>query len=70
MERRARGTDGLIWTWTIFVVLVIYAPIAAGFLASLGKSRYFRFPVAQFSFEWWQRTIDSLEIAQLFRTSL
>lgn len=70
MERRARGTDRLIWAWTIFVILVVYAPIAGGFLASLGKSRYFRFPVAQYSFEWWQRTIDSLEIAQLFRTSL
>ncbi len=70
MERRARGTDRLIWAWTIFVILVIYAPIAGGFLASLGKSRYFRFPVAQYSFEWWQRTIDSLEIGQLVRTSL
>ena len=70
MERRARGSDRLIWAWTIFVILVVYAPIAGGFLASLGKSRYFRFPVAQYSFEWWQRAIDSLEIAQLFRTSL
>lgn len=70
MERRARGTDRLIWGWTIFVVAVIYTPIVCGFLASLGKSRYFRFPVQQWSFEWWARTMDSIEIGQLVRTSL
>jgi spermidine/putrescine transport system permease protein len=63
-------TDRLIWAWTIFVVLVIYLPILCGFLASLNKSRYFRFPLAEFSFDWWQRTIDSIEIGVLVRTSL
>ena len=50
--------------------MVIYLPIVCGVLASLGKSRYFRFPVQQFSFDWWQRTVDSIEIGQLVRTSL
>jgi spermidine/putrescine transport system permease protein len=65
-----RPTDRLIWAWTVFVILVIYTPIICGFLASIGKSRYFRFPVAEFSFDWWQRTVDSFEIGQLVRTSL
>jgi spermidine/putrescine transport system permease protein len=65
-----RPTDRPIWAWTIFVVLVIYTPIVCGFLASIGKSRYFIFPMPQFSFDWWQRTIDSFEIHQLVRTSL
>ena len=49
---------------------MIYLPIVCGVLASLGKSRYFRFPVREFSFDWWQRTVDSIEIGQLVRTSL
>lgn len=65
-----RPTDRLISAWTVFVLLAIYTPIACGFLASIGKSRYFRFPVAEFSFDWWQRTVDSFEIGQLVRTSL
>jgi spermidine/putrescine transport system permease protein len=65
-----RGSDRLIWGWTIFVVVLIYLPILCGLLASLGRSRYFRFPSADFSFAWWQRTFDSIEIGQLVRTSM
>ena len=35
---------------------VIYLPVLCGALASLGKSRYFRFPVRAWSLDWWQRT--------------
>jgi len=69
-ERDRRPSDAFVWAWTGFVVVVIYLPIVCGVLASLGKSRYFRFPVAEFSFDWWQRTISSIEIGQLVRTSL
>ena len=69
-ERDRHPTDAFVWAWTGFVVVVIYLPIVCGVLASLGKSRYFRFPVAEFSFDWWQRTISSIEIGQLVRTSL
>ena len=67
---RGRATDRLIWAWTGLVLVLIYLPIVCGALASLGKSRYFRFPVTQWSLDWWQRTADSIEIGQLVRTSL
>lgn len=67
MERRVHG---LIWVWTGFVVVAIYLPVLCGFLASLGKSRYFTFPIKQYSLDWWQRTTESIEIAQLVKTSL
>jgi spermidine/putrescine transport system permease protein len=69
-ERAQRGTGRLIWAWTTVVVVAIYLPILCGFLASLNKSRYFRFPIAEFSFDWWQRTTQSIEIGVLVRTSL
>ena len=71
MERQPRRrSDALIWVWTLLVLVVVYLPILCGVLASIGKSRYFRFPVQQYSFEWWERTFGSLEIGQLVRTSL
>jgi spermidine/putrescine transport system permease protein len=59
-----------IWGWTIFVIVALYLPVACGVLASVGKSRYFTFPIKQYSFDWWARTLDSIEIGQLVRTSL
>lgn len=69
-ERAERRRISLIWVWTAFVIVVIYLPVACGMLASVNKSRYFLFPVKQYSFSWWQRTGDSIEIAQLVKTSL
>jgi spermidine/putrescine transport system permease protein len=69
-ERTERRAAGFIAAWTVFVVGAVYLPIACGFLASLNKSRYFRFPVAEFSLDWWQRTTQSIEIGVLVRTSL
>ncbi|MFN8994582.1 MAG: ABC transporter permease [Pseudomonadota bacterium] len=69
-ERSQKRVDRLIWGWTAFVVLAIYLPILCGFLASLNKSRYFRFPIGEYSFDWWQRTFASLEIRALVGTSL
>lgn len=60
----------LIAIWTGFVVFPIYLPVLCGALASLGKSRYFTFPIRQWSLDWWQRTFDSIEIGMLVRTSL
>jgi spermidine/putrescine transport system permease protein len=70
VERAERRTGGFIWAWAIFVIVAIYLPVACGFLASLNKSRYFLFPIKQFSFDWWQRTFDSIEISKLLQTSL
>jgi len=69
-DRAKRRASRFIWGWTVVVVAAIYLPILCGFLASLNKSRYFRFPIAEFSFDWWRRTIDSIEIGILVRTSL
>ncbi len=70
MERTARRTRLFIWAWTIFVLLAIYIPIVCGALASLSRGRYFTFPIRAFSGEWWQRTIASIEIGMIVRTSL
>jgi spermidine/putrescine transport system permease protein len=67
MSRPARTGLGL---WTGLVLVLIYLPVLCGALASLGQSRYFRFPVVSWSLSWWQRTFDSLEIGILLRTSL
>jgi spermidine/putrescine transport system permease protein len=70
METGSKRTRTFIVAWTGFVLLVIYLPILCGALAGLSKSRYFNFPVRQYSFEWWQRTIDSIEIQMLVENSL
>jgi len=66
----AKRTRLFIGVWTGFVVLMIYLPILCGALAGLSKSRYFGFPVKQFSTDWWARTISSLEIHTLVQNSL
>jgi spermidine/putrescine transport system permease protein len=59
-----------IGLWTGLVVIALYLPVLCGALASLGQSRYFRFPVPQWSAVWWERTLSSIEIGILIRTSL
>ncbi len=70
MEAAKRRSHMLIWIWTLFVILVIYTPIACGALAGLSKGRYFAFPIRAFSTEWWQKTADSIEIGMIVRTSI
>jgi spermidine/putrescine transport system permease protein len=69
-ERAERRRARAIWAWTAIVVVVIYLPIVCGLLASLGSGRYFRFPLPEFSLDWWRRTWESIEIALLVQTSL
>lgn len=68
--RAERRNARFIAVWTAFVLVAIYLPIVCGFIASLNKGRYFRFPLARTSTEWWEKTLDSIEIAMLARTSL
>jgi spermidine/putrescine transport system permease protein len=70
MKAAKRRTHAFIWIWTVFVMLVIYTPIACCALASLTKGRYFGFPIRSFSTEWWQKTVDSIEIGMIVRTSV
>ncbi|QFR34162.1 ABC transporter permease [Ancylobacter sp. TS-1] len=62
--------SALIWIWTLFVVVAIYLPILCGALASFNKSRYFGFPIKVYSTEWWAKTVDSIEIGMIVKTSI
>ncbi|ODN68494.1 ABC transporter permease [Methylobrevis pamukkalensis] len=70
MDLAKRRIDALIAGWTAFVVLLIYIPIACGALAGLSKGRYFGFPIRAFSGEWWGKTVASIEIGMIVKTSL
>ena len=69
-QRSDTRIGAFIWTWTGLVLVVVYLPIVCGALAGLSKGRYFMFPVRAFSLEWWSRTVASIEIATLVKTSL
>jgi spermidine/putrescine transport system permease protein len=68
MERS--GRHALIWAWSLAVLVFIYVPGLCILLASLTASRYFLFPIQRWGFEWWRKTFDSIQIHQLFYTSL
>ncbi|MDR6951418.1 spermidine/putrescine transport system permease protein [Ancylobacter sp. 3268] len=65
-----RRSNALIWVWTVFVLVAVYLPILCGALASFNKSRYFGFPIKIYATEWWQKTLDSIEIGMLVRNSI
>ena len=48
----------------------MYLPALGLLLASSTSTRYFTFPIARWGFDWWQKTFVSLEIHQLFKTSV
>ena len=49
----------------------LHVPAGVGLLlASCTASRYFIFPIQKWGFDWWQKTFDSMEVRQLFETSL
>ncbi|HQS08354.1 MAG: spermidine/putrescine ABC transporter permease [Rhizobiales bacterium 24-66-13] len=70
MEQEKARTRLFIWLWTAFVVVLLYLPIACGALASFSKGRYFAFPIRAFTSEWWEKTVDSIEIGMIVQTSL
>lgn len=70
MEQTKRRVNALIWGWTGFVIVAIYLPIICVVLAGFSKSRYFSFPIPAYSLDWWRRTLDSIEIGMIIRTSL
>lgn len=65
-----KRTNALIWIWTVLVITVIYLPIICGALASFNKSRYFGFPIKIYATEWWHKTLDSIEIGMIVKTSI
>lgn len=65
-----RSRHALIWTWTIAVLLFIYLPALSILLASATSSRYFLFPITRWGLDWWRKTFASIEVHQLFQTSI
>ncbi|MGE3876164.1 MAG: ABC transporter permease [Parvibaculaceae bacterium] len=65
-----RSRHALIWTWTLAVLVFVYLPALCILLASLTASRYFLFPIQKWGLEWWRKTFSSIEIHQLFETSI
>jgi spermidine/putrescine transport system permease protein len=65
-----RARHALIWTWTLAVLVFVYVPALCILLASLTASRYFLFPIQKWGLDWWRKTFSSIEIQQLFKTSI
>ena len=65
-----RWRRALLWAWALSVVVFMYLPAICLFLASSTASRYFIFPITKWGFDWWQKTFNSFEIHQLFKTSI
>ncbi|MCA0433153.1 MAG: ABC transporter permease [Proteobacteria bacterium] len=71
METRAvRLRHSLVTAWTLAAIVFIYIPTICIILASLTASRYFQFPIARWGLDWWQKTLNSIEIRQLLSTSI
>jgi len=70
MEQAKRRTNALIWGWTLFVIVAIYLPILCVVLAGFSKTRYFGFPIPAYSLDWWAKTLDSIEVGMIVRTSI
>ncbi|MGO4685312.1 ABC transporter permease [Hyphomicrobium sp. 2TAF46] len=60
----------LIGVWTAAVLMFVFLPSATILIASMTASRYFTFPITAFGFDWWSKTINSLEVRSLAYTSL
>lgn len=69
-ERAQRWRAALLWAWALAVVVFMYLPAVCLLLASSTASRYFIFPITKWGFEWWQKTFDSIQIRELFKTSI
>jgi len=70
MERRRRLSAALIVAWTLTLLVFLYLPILADFLASISDSRYFAFPIPRYGFSWWEKTFSEIETWVLIETSV
>lgn len=68
--RNSSWMNALIWGWTLAIIVFIYLPSISGFLASVGASRYFAFPIAKYGLSWYDKTFNSLEIHRIIWTSV
>ena len=68
--RNSRTIRSLLWLWAAAILLFLYLPSICGAIASFGASRYFTFPVPKWGLTWYDKTLNSLEIHALLKTSL
>ncbi|PWW00277.1 ABC-type spermidine/putrescine transport system permease subunit II [Hoeflea marina] len=52
------------------LIAFMYLPMLTVALASFSRSRYFKFPIPDWSTEWYAKVYESLSIRELFSTSL
>lgn len=60
----------LLLAWAVAIVVFMYLPMVSVFLASITKSRYFRFPVKEFGLNWYQDTLAASVTSTIHLTSL
>ncbi len=66
----SRTRHALIRVWTLAVLVFVYLPALSILLASATSSRYFLFPIRKWGLDWWRKTFASIEVQQLFETSI
>ncbi|MCP4381066.1 MAG: ABC transporter permease [Hyphomicrobiales bacterium] len=69
-SRAVRVRHALIVVWTIAMIAFVYLPSLSITLASLTSSRYFIFPIRKWGLDWWQKTLNSIQIHQIIETSI
>ncbi len=69
MQPTKRWMIALIAVWTGVVILFLYIPIFSGITSSFSKSRYFRFPVKNWSTKWYDETFGANLTVDLHVTS-
>ncbi|MDY6929800.1 MAG: ABC transporter permease [Pseudomonadota bacterium] len=67
---RNRKSEKAIRVWTVVILLFIYLPMVAVFIASFSKLRFFMFPVKAWSLDWYASVFSSIEIRDYLGTSL
>jgi spermidine/putrescine transport system permease protein len=68
--REQRLRNALVAVWAATVIVFVYLPTVCITLASLTASRYFQFPISKWGVEWWNKTLNSIEIRQILSTSI
>jgi len=66
----SRSMKALLWAWAVAIAVFLYLPILCGAIASFGASRYFIFPVQNWSLSWYHKTFDSIQIHEIIETSM
>jgi spermidine/putrescine transport system permease protein len=70
INRAERRNRRLMKLWAGVILVFLYLPIAAVFIASFSSLRFFVFPFQEWSLRWYQAVLTSLEIQQYLQNSL